>query len=106
MALDPNLGPSGGDIYLLYSRDAAHRPGAAASGTTSAAGPMAAARSPGRLVRITVGANGRATGPPVPIVENQWCAQFQSHSIGTVLVGPDQKLYVGAGDGASFVTAD
>jgi glucose/arabinose dehydrogenase len=114
MALDPQFAELGGAkrrIWLLYARDgdAAHPPprwndhcpdppdgpGATDSGCVITA----------RLVYVTLDALGVA-GDPVPVLENEWCAQFPSHTIGTVAFGPDGMLYVGAGDGASFSTVD
>jgi glucose/arabinose dehydrogenase len=40
------------------------------------------------------------------ILIEDWCQQYISHSIGTLAFGPDGALYVGGGDGASFVFAD
>ena len=58
----------------------------------------------GRLSRLTASGS-TATGPEQVLV-NDWCQQFPSHSIGTLLFGRDGKLYVSAGDGASFNTPD
>lgn len=59
----------------------------------------------GRLSRLTLDANGVATGAEQVLITD-WCQQFPSHSIGTVTFGPDGALYVGGGDGASFTFAD
>ena len=73
-----------------------------------------------RLSRFTVDANGVASqsslkvlldGSPDPLDGSGdglggWCGQFDSHSIGTVRFGADGMLYAGAGDGASYATAD
>ena len=45
------------------------------------------------------------TGVEDVLIED-WCQQYTSHSIGTLAFGPDGALYVGGGDGASFVFAD
>jgi glucose/arabinose dehydrogenase len=107
MALDPDLGANGGHLYLLYSRDAAlgQSPPQWHDDCPAAQQDDGCAIS-ARLVRVTVGADGRAVGQPQVLIDQQWCAQFPSHSIGTVTFGPDGYLYVGAGDGASFNTAD
>jgi glucose/arabinose dehydrogenase len=107
MALDPDLGANGGHLYLLYSRDAALGQ-SPPQWHDDCPGPQQANGCPisARLVRVTVGANGKAIGAPTVLVDQQWCAQFPSHSIGTVLYGADGYLYAGAGDGASFNTAD
>jgi glucose/arabinose dehydrogenase len=106
MALAPSFTSSGGDIYLLYTADAP-------IGRTPPVWNDQCPDPPGdggcivsaRLVRVTVDSLGHA-GTPVPIIQNQWCEQFSSHSIGTVRFGPDGMLYVGAGDGASFNDTD
>jgi glucose/arabinose dehydrogenase len=47
-----------------------------------------------------------ATGPEQPLITDEWCQQFPSHSIGHLAFGPDGNLYVSGGDGASFTNAD
>jgi glucose/arabinose dehydrogenase len=107
MALDPDLDADGGHIYLLYSRDAPLGENAPYwNDNCPAAQQEAGCAISARLVKLTVDAGGKAVGQPQVLVDQQWCAQFPSHSIGTVALGPDGMLYVGAGDGASFVTAD
>ena len=59
----------------------------------------------GRLSRLTLDANGVATGAEQVLLTG-WCQQYPSHSVGTVTFGPDGALYVGGGDGASFNFAD
>ncbi len=59
----------------------------------------------GRLSRLTIDANGVATGAEQVLLTG-WCQQYPSHSVGTVTFGPDGALYVGGGDGASFNFAD
>jgi PKD repeat protein len=43
--------------------------------------------------------------PEVPLIDD-WCQQFSSHSNDDVVFGPDGKLYVSAGEGASFNAPD
>jgi glucose/arabinose dehydrogenase/PKD repeat protein len=114
MALDPRFGEAGAGsrrIWLLYARDgdAEHPPPRWGDQCPEPpAGPGATKSGcviTGRLVYVTLGAGGVA-GAPVPVVENEWCAQFPSHTIGTVAFGPDGMLYAGAGEGASFSTTD
>jgi PKD repeat protein len=61
----------------------------------------------GNLSRIPVDpATGVATGGEQPLITDQWCQQFPSHSIGHLAFGPDGSLYVSGGDGASFNNPD
>ena len=63
-----------------------------------------------QLSKFHLGSNGVADQPEDVLVSSDgsagWCSQFPSHSIGTLIFGPDGNLYAGAGDGASFDTAD
>jgi glucose/arabinose dehydrogenase/PKD repeat protein len=40
-----------------------------------------------------------------PLIED-WCQQYPSHSVGSLVWGADGKLYVSAGEGANFNSAD
>ena len=107
MALDPAY-PTRPYLYVLYTYDA--EPGGTAPrwGDTCPTPPGATQDGclvTGRLSRLTIGANGVATGGE-QVLLTDWCQQFPSHSIGTVTFGPDGALYVGGGDGASFNYAD
>ena len=82
-------------------------PGGGGSGPTTGDGCVVSAR----IGRIRVNpATGLAAGAKETIFDSSsnggWCEQFPSHSIGTLMFGPDGTLYAGAGDGASFDTAD
>ena len=104
MALDPQFATRP-YLYLLYTRDARIGeeppvwndvcPGLADAGCPASA----------RLVRVRIDELGVA-GPIEPVIEDEWCQQYLSHSIGTVLFGPDGMLYAGAGDAAHFGRAD
>ena len=108
MALDPGFATNG-FLYLLYTRDkpiggdgpphwgdtCPDPPGPTTGGCVVSGG----------LVRVTVDALGVGRDLK-PLLEEQWCQQFASHSVGTVAFGPDGMLYAGAGDGASFSQAD
>jgi len=67
----------------------------------------------GRLVRYTAevsedgegGQHAVAVGE-TPLIAEEWCQQFSSHSIGDLRFGPEGALYAGGGDGASFNDAD
>lgn len=107
MTLDPQY-PTRPYLYVLYTFDA--EPGGAAPrwGDACPTPPGATDNGcvvTGRLSRLTIGANGVATGAE-QVLLTDWCQQYPSHSIGSVTFGPDGALYVGGGDGASFNFAD
>lgn len=106
MTIDPAY-PTRPYLYVLYTLDA--EPGGTAPrwGDTCPTPPGGTDNGcvvTGRLSRLTIDANGVATGEQALLTD--WCQQFPSHSIGTVTFGPDGALYVGGGDGASFNFAD
>ncbi len=47
-----------------------------------------------------------STGGEQPLITDEWCQQYPSHSIGHLAFGPDGNLYVTGGDGASFTNPD
>ncbi|WP_260194487.1 PQQ-dependent sugar dehydrogenase [Actinophytocola gossypii] len=107
LAVDPQY-PTRPYLYVLYTHDA--MPGGTAPrwGDQCPSPPGATEDGcvvTGRLSRLTIGANGVATGGE-QVLLTDWCQQYPSHSIGTVAFGPDGALYVGGGDGASFNFAD
>jgi len=111
LAVDPGFGTTGRNyIYVLYTHD--HNPeGSPASwGDTCPTPPGPTTDGctvTGNLSRIPVDpATGVATGGEQPLITDDWCQQFPSHSIGHLAFGPDGNLYVTGGDGASFNNAD
>ncbi len=107
LALDPQY-PTRPYLYVLYTYDA--EPGGTAPrwGDQCPSPPGATEQGclvTGRLSKLTIGANGVATGGE-QVLLTDWCQQYPSHSVGTVTFGPDGALYVGGGDGASFNFAD
>jgi glucose/arabinose dehydrogenase/PKD repeat protein len=58
----------------------------------------------GRLSKLQ--ANGNVMTGSEQVLIQDWCQQFPSHSIGDLSFGADGKLYVSAGDGASFSATD
>ena len=111
LAVDPGFGTAGRNyVYVLYTHD--HNPeGSPASwGDTCPTPPGATTDGcpvTGNLSRIPVDpATGVATGGEQPLITDDWCQQFPSHSIGHLAFGPDGNLYVSGGDGASFNNAD
>jgi glucose/arabinose dehydrogenase len=101
LALDPKY-PTRPYLYVLYTYDAL--PGGTAPHWNDNCPDQETCVTTGRLSRLTIGANGVATGEQ-PLLTD-WCQQYPSHSIGTVAFGPDGALYVSGGDGASFTFAD
>jgi glucose/arabinose dehydrogenase len=100
LALDPNFATSP-YVYVLYTLDApiGQQPpvyGDACGGSYCVAGA--------RTSRILVDANNHG-GPEQVLIEG-WCQQYDSHSIGTLAFGPEGALYVGGGDGASYLEVD
>ena len=111
LAVDPGFGTAGHNfIYVLYTHD--HNPvGNPASwgdGCPTPPGPTTdGCTVTGNLSRIPVDpATGVSTGGEQPLITDEWCQQFPSHSIGHLAFGPDGSLYVSGGDGASFNNTD
>jgi glucose/arabinose dehydrogenase len=111
LAVDPGFGPAGRNfIYVLYTHD--HNPeGSPASWGDACPTPPGpntdGCTVTGNLSRIPVDpTTGVATGPEQPLIADEWCQQFPSHSIGHLAFGPDGNLYVTGGDGASFTNTD
>jgi glucose/arabinose dehydrogenase len=106
MTLDPSF-PTRPYLYVLYTYDALPGGTAPQWGDTCPPPPDPTEDGcvvTGRLSRLTIGADGVATGEQVLLTD--WCQQYPSHSVGSVTFGPDGALYVGGGDGASFNFAD
>ncbi len=101
MALDPSF-PQQPYVYLLYSRDAISAGGATPAWNDACDAPEGCI-SYSRLVRYQV--NGNSAGPRIVLIDD-WCKQFGSHATGALEFGADGFLYAGAGDGASYLTAD
>ena len=101
MALDPGF-PQQPYVYLLFTRDAT-TPGGPTGAWNDACDAPEGCVSYSRLVRYQ--ANGNIAGPRTVLVDG-WCEQFGSHGTGALEFGADGMLYAGAGDGASYLTAD
>ena len=56
---------------------------------------------PATLQAVELPTNG-IVGPDEPLLFDNWCQQYPSHSIGDLLFGSDGYLYVSAGEGAAF----
>lgn len=98
LAVDPGY-PTNPYVYVLYTLDAP-------IGQTppvyndDCADPLGVGCTVGaRLSRVQQG------GIEEVLIED-WCQQYPSHSIGTLAFGADGALYVGGGDGASFMEVD
>jgi glucose/arabinose dehydrogenase len=100
MALDPDF-LTNPYLYVLYTLDApiGQQPpvyGDTCGGSYCVAGARAS--------RILVDASNH--GGPEQVLVEDWCQQYDSHSIGTLAFGPEGALYVGGGDGASYIEVD
>ncbi|MCA9603209.1 MAG: PQQ-dependent sugar dehydrogenase, partial [Myxococcales bacterium] len=105
LALHPNF-PTTPYIYVLYVYDAP--PGQAAPFWNDACADPTGQGCPvtGRLSRIEISPTNTVVGSETPILSEEWCQQYPSHSIGTIAFGRDGALYLSAGDGASFTYTD
>ena len=103
MVLDPQFTTGRPYIYVTYTYDAAiggtaprwndfcpDPPGAEGDGCIAS----------GRLSKIL------PDGTEIPLIKDEWCQQYASHSLGDLHFGLDGALYVTAGDGASYTFAD
>lgn len=118
LALDPDFDSGRPYLYVLYTLDLdPYAPDPFPRWNDGCPSPPGANTDgcvvSGRVDRYTVGADGRAVGASlVRLLDGAstsgggWCNQFPSHSIGTLAFGADKRLYVGAGDGASYTAAD
>jgi glucose/arabinose dehydrogenase len=97
-ALDPGF-PTRSVLYALYTHDAPIGGTAPVYNDACADPTGAGCQVSGRLSRIL------ADGSEQVMIED-WCQQYPSHSVGSLAFGPDGRLYVTAGDGASFNWAD
>ena len=118
MALHPNF-PSTPYLYLLYTYDAniggvAPKYGTPNTDSDPCPNPPGATDQgcivSGRLSRFTVisdaAGNLRTGTDGERVMIEDWCQQYPSHSVGSLVFGHDGKLYVSAGDGASFTFVD
>ena len=103
MVLDPQFTTGRPYVYALYTYDAAIG-GTAPRWNDNCPDPPGAERDgcvvSGRLSKIL------PDGTEEPLITDEWCQQYPSHSVGDLQFGPDGALYVTAGDGASYTFAD
>ncbi|MBX3698369.1 MAG: PQQ-dependent sugar dehydrogenase [Dokdonella sp.] len=106
LALDPRF-PERPYLYVLYSFNGGLfgdvPPRWPATNCPNPTADFAGCVISGRLSRLTLAGN-LATDEHVLIED--WYQQYPSHSIGTVRFGADGFLYVGGGDGASYLGGD
>lgn len=128
MAIDPDFGSGRPYLYALYTYD--HVIGVDPPGVYPHWGEAPfyvgdpcpvppdstadACAVSGRLVRLTVTEGGAGDGViefggeavEHPLIAEDWCQQFRSHSIGDLEFDPAGNLYASGGDGASFIQPD
>jgi glucose/arabinose dehydrogenase len=114
LALAPNF-PSDPSLYVLYAYDAVPGGTAPRWGTPGAnddvcptpPGPTTnGCVIQGRLSRLPLTGAGGVWNGQEQVLVTGWCQQFTSHSVGHLEFGADGALYVSAGDGAGFGSAD
>ncbi len=117
LAIDPEY-PVRPYIYVLYAYDAP-------PGETAPVWPNKECLTPpgpgpefgvgggdgcvvtGRLSRITVDlSTHKMLGEEHPLIKDEWCQQFTSHSVGDLQFGSDGSLYASGGSGGAFELAD
>jgi PKD repeat protein/glucose/arabinose dehydrogenase len=106
LALHPDF-PATPYVYVLYTHDAPIGGTAPTWGDTCPNPPGANGDGcvvSGRLSRLEAGGNSMV-GTEEVLIED-WCQQYPGHSVGTIEFGADGALYVGAGEGASWVFTD
>ena len=93
MALDPGFTSGRPYLYALYTYDAAIG-GTAPRWNDICPDPPGAERDgcvvSGRLSKIL------PDGSEQPLITDEWCQQYSSHSVGDLKFGPDGALYVTA----------
>ena len=109
LTADPNY-PASPYLYALYTYNAL--PGGSAPHWPTVDGNNDTCPNPpggnsdgcvvtNRLERVTLNTGTGVATSRLTLLTG-WCQQYPSHSAGTVVFGPDGKLYVSAGEGASF----
>lgn len=103
LAIDPQF-PARPYIYVAHATDPTGKwgdgcPSPPGSGVDGCVGGA-------RVVRLTLGVDGVATGEQRTLAENRWCYQYSSHAVGDLTFLPDGTLLSSSGEGGFWADTD